>query len=41
MLFDLKNDPSELKNLASEMPNKIDDLLGTLLKWYHESGITP
>jgi len=41
MLFDLKNDPSELKNLASEMPNKIDDLLGVLLKWYHESGITP
>ena len=41
MLFDLKNDPSELKNLASEMPNKIDDLLGALLKWYHESGITP
>jgi arylsulfatase A-like enzyme len=37
-LYNLKDDPREERNLASEMPEKRDELLRTLRKWRTEVG---
>ena len=39
MLFDLKHDPGEIRNLAPIMPKKLEALRGAFTKWYHESSL--
>ena len=36
LLFDLKTDPAERHNLAAELPDKLDEILGTLNAWRAE-----
>jgi arylsulfatase A-like enzyme len=37
-LYDLKNDPQEMTNLAFEQPEKVNELLPSLIDWMKETG---